>query len=180
MRAVLSQDGKQRLEVIAAFGDLTASADSGPVFTTAPPVLPSPEECKLRSGVEQGVDLPILNRVNIQLPPNMALAGQSDQALIEGWVRFMDEREPDSHALTLFADAFPPPLFSALGYVGWVPTIELTVHVRRRPAPGWMIGQFGTQDLTDGRFIEDGKLWDSTGALVAQSRQVGLLLTPPT
>lgn len=177
MRAILSQGGKQRLEVLAAFGDLSASTET--VFTTPPPVLPPVEDCKLRSGVEQGVDLPILNRVNIQVPPHLSVAGQSEVALIEGWIRFSDDREPDTHALTLFADAFPPPLFTALGYVGWVPTIELTVHVRRRPAPGWMMGQFGVHDLTDGRFVEDGMLWDSTGVLVAQSRQLGMLLTPP-
>ena len=31
-------------------------------------------------------------------------------------------------------------------------------------------------DLTGGRMIETGSLWDSTGALVARSRQIGLLL----
>jgi acyl-CoA thioesterase len=56
-----------------------------------------------------------------------------------------------------------------------VPTIELTVHVRRRPAPGWMLGQFRTLDLIDGRLIEDGVLWDSAGNLVAQSRQLALV-----
>jgi len=76
----------------------------------------------------------------------------------------------------LFADAFPPSLFGSLGVVGWVPTIELTVHVRRRPAPGWILGRFATRDLGGDRMIEDGQLWDETGALVARSRQLGLLL----
>jgi acyl-CoA thioesterase len=57
-----------------------------------------------------------------------------------------------------------------------VPTIELTSHVRRRPAPGWVQGRFVTEDLQDGRMIEDGWLWDSTGALVARSRQLAMLL----
>ena len=63
-----------------------------------------------------------------------------------------------------------------LGAIGWVPTIELTVHVRRRPAAGWIVGQFRTEDLLDGRMVENGALWDSTGALIAQSRQIGLVL----
>ena len=75
----------------------------------------------------------------------------------------------------LFADTFPPAVFGLLGVVGWVPTVELTVHVRRRPAPGWLLGQFRTQDLNDGRLIEDGALWDSTGNLVVQSRQLALV-----
>ncbi|MFN5883661.1 MAG: thioesterase family protein, partial [Burkholderiales bacterium] len=70
---------------------------------------------------------------------------------------------------------FPPSVFGLLGAVGWVPTVELTVHVRRRPAPGWMLGQFRTLDLSDGRMIEDGWVWDSQGQLVVQSRQLALV-----
>ena len=57
-----------------------------------------------------------------------------------GWIRFADERPVDAAALTLFADAFPPPLFALVGRIGWVPTIELTVQVRRRPVDGWVLG----------------------------------------
>jgi acyl-CoA thioesterase len=60
--------------------------------------------------------------------------------------------------------------------LGWVPTIELTVHVRCRPSTGWILGRFRTVDLIDGRMIESGALWDSSGMLVAQSRQIGLVL----
>ena len=97
--------------------------------------------------------------------------------MVEGWIRLADRSEPTSCTLPLFADAFPPSLFSKVGRVGWVPTIELTVHVRRRPAPGWVQARFECDDLVGGRMIETGSLWDSTGALVARSRQIGLLLT---
>jgi acyl-CoA thioesterase len=50
------------------------------------------------------------------------------------------------------------------------------VNVRRRPAPGWIQAQFQTRDMADGRMIEDGLLWDSQGHLIAQSRQLALLL----
>jgi acyl-CoA thioesterase len=39
-----------------------------------------------------------------------------------------------------------------------------------------MLGRFMTDDLHDGRMIEDGWLWDSSGALVARSRQLAILL----
>ena len=32
-------------------------------------------------------------------------------------------------SLLLFADAFPPPVFSLYGLVGWVPTLELSVQL---------------------------------------------------
>ena len=93
-----------------------------------------------------------------------------------GWIRFRDGRPPDLLALALFADAFPPSIFRLLGPVGWVPTIELTVHFRARPAPGWVRGRFVTDDLTDGRMSETGELWDAAGTLVARSRQLALLV----
>jgi len=49
------------------------------------------------------------------------------------------------------------------------------VHLRRRPAPGWLLAQFWSQDFSDGRIIEDGALWDSSGHLVLQSRQLALV-----
>ena len=76
----------------------------------------------------------------------------------------------------LFADAFPPSIFGLVGNIGWVPTLELTVQIRRKPSPGWVQGDFNTLDLNDGRMIEDGLLWDNDGNLIAQSRQISLLL----
>jgi acyl-CoA thioesterase len=121
------------------------------------------------------VVLPLLSRLDIRLHPDEARAGAAGRAQVTGWIRFHDERPPDALGSVLFADAFPPAVFGLLGLVGWVPTVELTVHVRRRPAPGWVLGQFRAQDLRDGRLIEDGALWDSQGWLIVQSRQLALV-----
>ncbi len=178
-RATLTQDGTPRLEMIASLADLTAPADVDHALTIAPPSIPPPSECVLRSGVEQGIELPILDRLDIMIDADQAAAGRAGTAAVSGWIRLGDGAEPDVLALLLFADAFPPSLFGLLGVVGWVPSIELTVHVRRRPASGWILGQFSTSDLHRGRMIENGALWDESGALVAQSRQIGLLLPRP-
>ena len=196
-RATLLQDGSPRLEVLAALGSLEATAntapggnaaapgsvaasggpavDSPPVLAIDPPAIPSPDECLARSGDEQGVMLPIMQRLDIRLHPAEARAGAVGKPQVSGWIRFRDGRPPDTLASLLFVDAFPPSVFGLLGTVGWVPTVELTVHLRRRPAPGWMLGQFRTRDMLDGRIIEDGTLWDSQGNLVAQSRQLALV-----
>ena len=172
-RATLVQDGKTCLEVLAALGDLDRPAD--PVMSLQPPSIPPPEQCVSRSGGEQGLPLPILDRLDIRLHPGQVRAGAAGEALVSGWIRFHDGRPPDTLASLLFADAFPPAVFGLLGMVGWVPTIELTVHVRRRPSPGWMLGRFTANDLVDGRLIEDGALWDAAGNLVAQCRQLSLV-----
>ncbi len=176
-RATLIQDGKPRIEVMASMGDLSGGSGHDHEMTIAPPAdMPPPDRCVERDGLEQGVKLFIARRIDLRVHPDMAAAGASDTAETLGWIRFADGREPDTLGLTLFADAFAPSIFTRLGRVGWVPTIELTAHVRRRPAPGWVQGRFVTEDLQDGRMIEDGWLWDSTGALVARSRQLAMLL----
>ena len=172
-RATLVQDGGARLEVLAAMG--VATVDAEPMIEPPPPPMPAPDDCPVRSGDEQGVRLATLGRVDIRLHPDEARAGSAGQAQVRGWIRFRDGRAPDPLALMFFVDAFPPAVFGVLGRVGWVPTVELTVQVRRRPAPGWVLGQFRTVDLSDGRLIEDGWLWDARGRLVAQSRQLALV-----
>ena len=176
LRGSLWQQGRQRLEVLAAFSGLAAGT-GGPEIAAAPPRIPPVEECVHRGSLEQGVELPLLSRVDVQVHPDHAPAGGSDRALVDGWIRFSDGSAPSTMALPFFADALPPSLYTLLGYIGWVPTIELTVHARRIPGPGWLQVRQESHDLHDGRMIESGSLWDSTGALVATSRQIGLLLT---
>ncbi len=176
LRATLRQDGQPRLEMLAAMGDLDNPV--APRLTLPMPPMPAPEQCLTRSAPAQGVALPILQRLDVRLHPDEARPGAAGRARISGWIRFADGRAPDALACLLLADAFPPAVFGLLGQVGWVPTIELTVHVRRRPAPGWMLGQFWSNDLSDGRVIEDGALWDASGQLVVQSRQLALVREP--
>ena len=175
VRGRLSQDGRTKLESIAAFTDLDIGkhvADVG-----RPPVeLPPPDDCPSRLELPQGVDLAIMDRVDVRIHPDHVASGTRSTPDISGWIRFSDERPIDAASLTLFADAFPPSVFSLLGRIGWVPTIELTVQVRRRPVNGWIRAHFETSDLSNQRLIEDGWLWDESGALVAMSRQVGLVL----
>ena len=54
---------------------------------------------------------------------------EDDPLSITGWIRFADGTEPDPLSLVTFADAFPPTLIGSIA-AGWVPTLELTVHVR--------------------------------------------------
>lgn len=178
VRGTLVHQGKERLTAVAALGDLSvaASGASGAIDVPPPPT-PSPDSCRDRSNLEQGVVLPILERLDVRIHPDRAEHAGSDDAVMEGWIRFADGTPPSTTALPLFADAFPPSLFARFGRVGWVPTVELTVHVRRRPAPGWIQARFECDDLVEGRMVESGTLWDSTGAVVARSRQLGLLLT---
>lgn len=176
----LHQADADRLVVSAVFGDVgavgeRASGDAPTLQPEPPPIVP-PDRCIDRTELLQGVALPIASRVDVRVAPERAVAGASPDAVMEGWIRFADGSPPSTMSLPLFADAFPPALFSRFGRVGWVPTIELTVHVRRRPADGWCQARFECDDLVGGRLVETGTLWDSEGRVVARSRQLGLLL----
>jgi acyl-CoA thioesterase len=59
-----------------------------------------------------------------------------------------------------------------------VPTLQYSVYVRARPEPGWIGGSFRTRSVVDGLLEEDGELFDETGRLLAQSRQLALLRPP--
>lgn len=173
----MEQDGKPRIICTATFGNLGGDIDaSNEDLSIPPPDLPPPEKCTTRSELAQAVELPIMNRLDIRIDPQYVESGGHDDAIITGWIRFKDERPADVLALSLFCDAFPPSVFTLYGPIGWVPTIELSVHVRRRPHPGWIKGAFTTRDLAGKLFIEDGILWDENDQLVARARQLQMIL----
>ena len=169
----------ERVRVVAAFGNLEDA--TGPSLTLGqPPSLPEPDACLARLHVpveSTGAESTFMHRFDTRLSPTTGwLTGRKTGVPeIVGWTRFSDGRQPDVASLPLFADAFPPAVFE-LAEVGWVPTIELTVHARARPAPGWLRARFHTRFLVDGYLEEDGEVWDSTDRLVAESRQLAMVL----
>lgn len=176
VRGTLTQEGKPRLTMLASFTDLSRSQGVDDSFSPPAPQLPPVPQCVHRSQLEQGVDVPLLSRADVYLRPENATANPDHEALIEGWVRLADDSPPTTFSLPFCMDAFPPSPIARLPNIGWVPTMELTIHIRRRPAPGWLRGRFHCDDLQGGRMIESGTLWDTTGAVVSRSRQVGLIL----
>ncbi len=177
-RTVMSQDGKPRITSLVTMSDLGLWSGPDLAVVEPPPVAPV-SECLDRSMLPQGVDLPILSRVEVRLDPATVEAPPDGEArgFIAGWIRFTDETPPSALALPLFADAFPPSPIGLLGEVGWIPTVELTVQVRARPVDGWIRACFESRDIGRGMLIEDGLLWDAEANLVAQSRQLALILS---
>lgn len=174
VRGRLVQNGKARVEALGSFSNVDLEAM--PLAKTIKPEveLPAPQDCD--GDFDPGMARRILERVELRLNPDQTLAGSSSDARVDGWIRFRDGRPIDTLALLLFADVMPPPIYASEGQLGWVPTIELSVHVRRRPVPGWIRAQFSTRDVHGNRLIEDGILWDESGEIVAQSRQVAMIL----
>lgn len=173
----LLQGEREHLRVLAAFGDFATL--TGPTRVTGtPPALPPPEECvRGRAQAAGGVVVEMARRFDTRWPPGTpgwAHGGPSGVAEEALWLRFADEHPVDTLALVQIADALPPPVME-LGVLGWVPTIELTVHVRARPAPGWLRCVARTRFLQEGYLEEDVEVWDTRDMLVAQSRQLARL-----
>jgi acyl-CoA thioesterase len=168
--ATIAQDGTPRVLVAATYGDLDGA--HGPTSIQAErPEYPPPDACVRAAGPNAPV---FMQQFDLRLTPDTAswaVTKPSGVAEAAGWIRFADGREPDPTCLPLMSDAFPPTIFNVLPSL-WVPTIQLTVHVRGRPGPGWLQARFRTRYLIDGHLEEDGEIWDTTGRLVALSRQL--------
>lgn len=165
----------ERIRALATFADVSSLA--GEVRTTAtPPSLPPVEECVSHADTP-GVltqHATLLDRLDLRLDPacaGWAVGKPSGRGLVQGWLRFADGRPPDLLSLLVAVDALPPVTFD-LGLVGWTPTLELTVHLRAEPAPGWLAVVHSTKNFAGGLLEEDAEVWDSGGRLVAQARQL--------
>lgn len=175
--ATLEQEGTPRLTVAVILGDLSTpvSESPDPGLVIAAPEIPPPAACVDRVELDQGVELTLLSRLDVRVRRDAGV-DDGDAATVDGWVRLRDGTPPAARWLPLFADAFPPAVHARIGRVGWVPTLELTVHVRRRPVEGWVQARLTCDDVAGGWMVETGTLWDESGALVARSRQLGMLL----
>ncbi len=178
--ASLTMESGQILQLLGTFGD---QMPGGPALAIEPPVdLPDYDDCELPPAPTDGPRPEITNRLAVRIRPGdegFRSGHPTGNPEIRGWFAFADAEPIDAIALLLVADAFPPPIFNTELPVAWVPTVELTVHLRGVPAPGPLRCRFRSRFVHDGLLDEDGEVWDSQGVLVAQSRQLALLPRPP-
>ncbi|MFZ6003253.1 MAG: thioesterase family protein [Actinomycetota bacterium] len=184
VRAVMRDpNDKVVIAVLGTFGDLdpSAAADTPTSVHSPPPDLPPIDECTpmRRVAMSDGSGPPdFMHNIELALHPDDAgfmVGERSGTARMSGWFKLRHHETVDTIGLLTAVDSFPPTIFNLGLPVGWVPTVELTAHVRARPAPGSLRCTFTTRFVTGGFLEEDGEVWDSTGTLVAQSRQLALL-----
>jgi acyl-CoA thioesterase len=180
--ARLMQDGKERIRVVANFADLEAASGRTDLRNSAPK-LPPPEECLELASHEELPALTLAARLEYRYPdlPGWRSGTPGGRLEEEFWMRLAPDpeaggRDADTLALAVLVDMASPPVLD-LGEFGST-TIELTVYVRGRPAPGWLACRASTRHVIDGYHDEDFEIWDATGQLVAQSRQLALLPRP--
>lgn len=171
----LVRDGREMVRSIATFGDLDTEVGSSFVDVRMPD-MPSFDECQPRP-TSAGMPLGLSSRLDMRIHPDdtgFARNEPKGEPHVRGWFSFADGRPSDPLSLLLTADAFPPVMFNLFGMQGWVPTLEMTVHVRGVPVPGPILCEFRSRVVQGGLWEEDGVMWDVGGNVVAMSRQLAL------
>ncbi|PXX65029.1 acyl-CoA thioesterase [Nocardia tenerifensis] len=106
------------------------------------------------------------------------LEGETAEPRLRLWMRPRPGDQQDSEVAMLFAMMgadMSPPVPANLGQFGWAPTVQMVTYLRRKPAPGWLRIIATTHEVGARMFDEDQLVLDSTGAVVAQSRQLALI-----
>ena len=176
VRANMNKDGVPVLTLVGAFGQLAPISQTQLLVDAEPPTLPPVEKCIDMSSVRASPE--IFNQVEARLHPDdarYAAGTPSGVAQMRGWFRLKEDESMTTRSLVFALDAFPPTIFNANLPVKWTPTVEMTAHIRAQPSPGWLRARFTTRFVTGGFLEEDGELWDESGHLVAQSRQLALV-----
>lgn len=172
----LEQDGKLIGLGVAAY----SRAWEGPLLDDSPMPAVAPADESMPPAVRPNAPEPppFLGRMDMQHRFGDPPFSSSEHALTGGWLGLREERPIDAATIAILADAWFPAPWPRLTQLAAAPTIDLTIHFRvPLPIDGrLLLGRFDSKLVRDGFFDENGELWAPDGTLVAQSRQLGLLL----
>lgn len=171
----MEQDGKL---LALALGAYSVPWESPLLGDEAMPDVAPPEGRKPVGDLGRGTPPPFTEQLTMQHRFGPAPFSSADEGLTGGWLGLREERPVDALTLAVLADAWFPAPWPRLKALAPAPTLDLTLHFRvPLPLPdGLVLGRFTNRLVRDGFFDEDGELWMPDGTLVAQSRQLGLLL----
>jgi len=170
----MHQDGRP---VVVGLAALAVHRDSITLDQLERPVAPPPEQLPAPSSAP-GIAMaqhfdnrPVFgHRLGGGDPPDLARTG--------GWMRYLEPTPVDEITLLALTDAWWPPMLEVADEPMAVPTVDLTVHIRALPEDptDFVLGEFTSPLAADGYTIEDGRLWSRGGRLLAESRQLAVLL----
>ncbi|MFK7898528.1 MAG: thioesterase family protein [Myxococcota bacterium] len=183
--ARLMQNGKLQALATAAYA---IPQEIGGFVHAEMPDVPSPSECVLRERPTER-DLPPLHdryeqRFTIG-PVPFSEEERTREARSGGWIRLKEPRAWDTAEIAAISDAWPPAIFTSKDMPptsGGVPTVDLTVHILAPEALASMapdehvLVDFRTRAVQGGYLEEDGEIWSEGGVLLAQARQLAVVI----
>nr|WP_280384937.1 thioesterase family protein [Nocardia wallacei] len=182
--ADLVQGGRTLVHTAFTFGHLD---DTPPTYTrddhSDMPAEPPAEALGYEDDSPMGRIVHVARAASVAIDPAWArfLEGEQGEPRLRLWIRprDADARDPEIAAyFAMMAGDMSPPVPVNLGHFGWAPTVQMTTYLRRRPAPGWLRIIATAHEIDDRMFDEDQLVLDSTGAVVAQTRQLALIPQP--
>jgi hypothetical protein len=180
LSARMEQDGTLRALALAAF----SVPWSAPEVNRLPmPELPGPDADRMSSAALFKGAPPFTRQLVLQpRVGQVPFQGSEDPMEIGGWIGLPQPRAVDAPAVALYCDAWFPPPFIALKEPAVSPTVDLTIHFRRPITPAerdpeeLCLSIFRARLLHEGFFEEDGIVWGADGEVLAQSRQLALVI----
>ena len=150
-----------------------ARMNGGTFEERTPPELPPWDECTpVARAFPSDTGFPVSMRYPPDQPTWLKDGVAPGTTSYEWWMRHNDDSAIEPLDLPTFADLIPPVVFNMLGPIGWVPTVQLALQVRRRPVGNLLKIRVQGCSLTEGLMEEDTELWDAEDRLVAISRQL--------
>ncbi len=171
--------------IAIATAAFSASRDGVEFCDLTMPSIPGPEHYRAPR-IPEGA-LPIARRWDTRwaigrprspLDPGPA----ADRAVAGGWIRLPEQQAIDAIVAAAITDAWMPPVFSKVDEMIAVPTVDLTIHFRTAlpladlAADAFVLAVFRTNVIAEGFLEEDGEVWAPDGTLIAQSRQLAVVL----
>ena len=177
LSARLEQQGQVFVSAMAAFSD----PRKGPSYEASEmPAARAPEELPRRV---PGPEAPtFFHNYETAVAIGPGPFSSAEEPVTGGWIRSREPRALDPPLAAAILDAWIPTAFIVLDRPHPAPTLDLTIHFRSPlPPPGsepgdWYLSVFRSGLARDGFFDEDGELWSADGRLLAQCRQLALLL----
>jgi acyl-CoA thioesterase len=177
----MERDGAVLALALAAF----SVPWSAPEISEEPPPGVDPADPARESGRLLHPSAPHFTR-HLVLQPRIGSApftGSAEPMEFAAWVGLAEPRAIDALSLAFLSDALLPAVFSRLTERAVVPTVDLTVHFRAatprsaNPDPEELcLARMSTRVVHEGFFEEDGTIWASDGTVLAQSRQLAIVL----
>ncbi len=185
LSARMERDGTLLALALAAF----SVPWGGPEIAELSPPEVAPADPARESVAIRNPVAPHFTRHLVLQPRNEAapFTGSAGPIEFTAWLGLAQPRAIDALSLAFFSDALIPAVFMRLTEPALVPTVDLTVHFRsampRSPHPDpqeLCLARMATRVIHDGFFEEDGVIWAADGTVLAQSRQLGIVMPRPS
>ncbi len=122
---------------------------------------------------------PLFGQLEIRPAFGSPIFSGAEDAVTGGWLNLRDDDAPlDAARLCALCDLWWPAIFGWLTSPDAAPTLQLVIYLRSTEPDvhGPVLARFETRRVQEGHIEEHGELWSSDGKLLAESRQLALLM----